>query len=292
MRGGRGEAQPHPARPSRRYELQPHPVQVAQAAPDALYAGQAVARHEQALQAKAQADPRVGDRPGVVERVRAESGRADLEAGDDHVELVAVDLGVLAGELVAGHAGGLEHDDGQLAQALVAALEGRAELDQVEHGELVQMPAALRVAPKARADLVDRERLLPDAGEAAQERVEVGGEHRSQAAVAVEAKDLLAHLAARLDAHLAQGVAADDGRRHDLDQAGPGERGAQRLLQTAQRRQARARAQRFQRCPAGAGELRLETAEGRVARRRVGEGPVDERRRRRPARAGAGAGWR
>ena len=120
--------------------------------------------------------------------------------------------------------------------------------------------AALRVAPKARADLVDGEGLLPDAGEAAHERVEVGRQHRPQAAVAVEPEDLLAQLAAGLDAHLAQGVAADDGRRHDLDQTGVGERRAQRLLETAQRGHARAGAQRFERRPARRRELEFRAA--------------------------------
>ena len=88
-------------RPALRYEVEPHAVDVAEGAAGALDVGVALARHDEPLEAEAQAHPRVDDAPVAVQGVRAEAGGAHLGPAHRHVDHRPVHLGLGDLELVA-----------------------------------------------------------------------------------------------------------------------------------------------------------------------------------------------
>ena len=138
------------------------------------------------------------------------------------------------------------------------------------------------------------ERLLPDAAEAAHQRVEVGRQHGPQAAVAVEPEDLLGQGVAAARCPSCAGRRRETiVRRHDLDEAGAGERRAQRLLEPAQGGPARGRAQLVELRPARARRAAvsssLKAASRAAASAKRGVGLALAARR---ARAAAAAAWR
>lgn len=193
------------------------PVQVRVALAGLPDAAPPVGEHEEPLEPEAHAGPGLVDVVRRVQPVRAHRTGCDLGAVHLHVQRLDVHVRLLAGQRVF-EAGG-PHDIPDVGLEGIHGVALRAELNQVHHGEFLEVAAALGLLPVALPDLEDPDRAVGVVPEPAHDDVQVRGQHGPQGAPVVDEEHLPVQRVVRRYRHLGQLLGRDERRRADLQEA-------------------------------------------------------------------------